>query len=352
MEITDHRRSCLSPCYVECWDLLVNCQERRICLCNLDEHLDSIEQLYEHLQCLVRDHEEANHYRTWSPGNLKSLAKFRNLPLPTNLEDSELPKLLRQSDTQHTFRLMDLPLELRHMIYSEVFYGNQVIDVTKIRSEQTSLLRTSHQIRDEATPIFFNEPRFLFTMSMINSTNNFALVNWEHHHWLDLIGPGNIEMIRHLSFYSRPDAWRHRLRIDLDDLSDFNWVITTSSLLACTGFEPKVRSLGQVREYFGDIFGKESDPSKRVIDAVDAIDESISIAHVATQNFQARYGAGKSVVPTIEGFHILARAAWEILHLTDQWNRPLSGKFDDYALDDEIPEDEVEADDGGETYSD
>jgi hypothetical protein len=40
------------------------------------------------------------------------------------------------------------------------------------------------------------------------------------------------------------------------------------------------------------------------------------------------------------------------LHLTDQWNRPLSGKFDDYALDDEIPEDEVEADDGGETYSD
>ncbi|KAG9648325.1 hypothetical protein KCU95_g1404, partial [Aureobasidium melanogenum] len=152
----------------ECRHMLRRCHIEDICLCSHIKLLYNIDERCLVLEGILRTVDEKHtSYSNWSNKNLKLLLKQRNIALPKKCTKLALAKRLKQSDSQHPFRLMDLPVEIRLRIYSMAIGDRQDLTISDYRNvAEPALLQTNRQIRSEATPVFYGSKSFRFELQM------------------------------------------------------------------------------------------------------------------------------------------------------------------------------------------
>ncbi|CAD0114126.1 unnamed protein product [Aureobasidium uvarum] len=260
--------------------LVSKCCEQKICFCkhklpeNHGKRCRAMERIIRGAT------EQPTPYSSWSVEDLLTEVKHRNIALPRKRTKGGLTKLLQQSDPPSSFRLMDLPVEVRLHIYGMAFDGGRTADLdvgSRRDVAEPALLHTSRQVRAEATPVFYSTPHFRFMLSVVEEDQKSTQwINDRGQIWLQHISLNNMKDLRLVSFRFQDVFDEYDLHIDLASRSVEDWLIP---------------------------FGSEP---------LDTVNKAI-------QDFQALCGQGEKVEPTIPGLAILAEAAHFILESRAMW---------------------------------
>jgi hypothetical protein len=107
-------------------------------------------------------------YEGLSVSDLQSFCKDRGLPSKAKTA-SRLARALEKADDNATFRLLDLPPEIRNMIYERY-----ISDLPNIRCLhiQPPLTLASRVLRSEALPLFYSCATFVFTIRSDTDVDN------------------------------------------------------------------------------------------------------------------------------------------------------------------------------------
>lgn len=161
-------------------DLVRQCAERKtICCCRIrsnPRHRDRADLAQTKTNCdmleriLLEDKcsPNENRYLTWTCDELRTALIQRGMDLPKNLEQSAMCEALQNEDKspRHPFRFMDLPLDVRVMIYERVFCGEPESKPFAASEPNCSLrhalLAVSQSVQNEAAYIFCRNNRFQF----------------------------------------------------------------------------------------------------------------------------------------------------------------------------------------------
>jgi hypothetical protein len=305
---------------------LILCGKKAICLCRHGKLPEKLNDLSEALVNIKLDNNgQYRRYLQWSMENLKLEAGRRNISLPdkdTMRTRLQLMQRLLESDPQYPFRLMDLPIEIRRRIYSMVLCSNENEngDTSTIRTSKTALLRTSRQVRLEASSVFYSNPYFRFKLELhpVNGEPEECFAH-DQYPWLESIGPQNVQMLRRVSFYFFGLHNEYNIHINLTETTGAAWRITTSYTVSCPCRRLETRSLMQLREHFGS--DSIPEPKKHILDT---IDQGIEAANRAVSEFRILCHSPAGIKTTVEGLKILAKAARSILLLSTEWHQRLA----------------------------
>jgi hypothetical protein len=112
---------------------------------------------------------------------------------------------LEEADKHRTFKLMDLPDELRVMIYKHALLSEGCFVVND--SKKPALLSASHQVRQEASPVFFQINEFELRVKYHDKKFGDRLgptrLAGKELRWLREIGSANVAEILNLSFVEK-----------------------------------------------------------------------------------------------------------------------------------------------------
>ncbi|KAG9953225.1 hypothetical protein KCU85_g1210, partial [Aureobasidium melanogenum] len=305
--------------YKEFTELLEKCCDEGICFCKhkLPENNGKRCRVLERIMREAK--EQPTLYSSWSVEDLQTEVRKRNIALPKKRSKAGLTKLLQQSDSSRPFRLMHLPAEVRLRIYAMAFDGGRTGDLdasSRADIAEPALLRTSRQIRDEATAVFYGTPYFRFHLPWLEEARErkewFAGSELK---WLQHISPTNLKDLRYVSFRLSLLFDVYDIQIDLASRSVDDWLIPYGSMrLTCPCQRQKRWTLAEWREKTSDMARPEN---QEIVSA--NFDECDKIAYKAIQDFHALCGQGDKIEPTIAGLAILAEAAHFILDSRDFW---------------------------------
>jgi hypothetical protein len=131
------------------------------------------------------------------------------------------------------FRFMDLPAEIREMIYHHAMRQGMIVEST--RRPFHFLLSVCSLIRKEASPIYFRVSRFALKLQPQPHTELTVLAfDRDTRNWFDLIGADRINDLRHVFFvFHNAKDQTHSARICVMDLwpfIDHHWRSPNNSL--------------------------------------------------------------------------------------------------------------------------
>jgi hypothetical protein len=136
---------------------------------------------------------------------LASISPHLNIPVRYSIIDDD-------SSDKPPFRLLDLPLEIRRIIYGHAMHTNEFfpkptfcppVMQTRRQSRPTfpALLSVCHQIRQEASPGFYRSGLFPLTLQPQPHTELTVLAfDRKTRAWFDLIGVKHTNSLRHVAF--------------------------------------------------------------------------------------------------------------------------------------------------------
>lgn len=128
----------------------------------LVKHQGVCKELY---NILHQDDLICNPYLTWSNEVLVTSLKQRGIALPRSRNKSEYALALQRADTTRTFAFMDLPQEIRLMVYEAALKSSAEDDHANLPNlkplTKPALLQTCRQIREEGTVVFYRINRFV-----------------------------------------------------------------------------------------------------------------------------------------------------------------------------------------------
>ncbi|KAL2033687.1 hypothetical protein VTO58DRAFT_104401 [Aureobasidium pullulans] len=184
-------------------------------------------------------------YLTWNNDDLKACLRQRRITIPRSYVKANYVKALVRNDKAHTFRFMDLPIELRFMIYNMALQfdtedPSRPGDLVYSEMVKPALLQTCRQIRQEGSAIFYRINRFF----LCYQKDEVLRFDPEYLQWmLDHVGTENLENLRYVTLVAfRP---RHKklfvIDIDLHCRDPRKWIVRKISknkhICSCKFFE-------------------------------------------------------------------------------------------------------------------
>ncbi|THV81288.1 hypothetical protein D6D29_05494 [Aureobasidium pullulans] len=145
-----------------------------------------------------------NNYLAWSRREIMNALIQRQILIPgiESMSRTHCRIALEEADDRRSFHLMQLPKEVRLMVYEAALSAED--DFVVRGSSKPALLSVSKQVQQEASEIFFRVNRFEFRIdhgyvspSRLGPRTQLCSVELQ---WLVNIGPENVANIRHLSF--------------------------------------------------------------------------------------------------------------------------------------------------------
>lgn len=148
---------------------------------------------------------------------LKLYLTQRGLPVVDHGNKATLKEQLEQADEDVTFRLCDLPPELRSIIFS--YYFDSIVEFNNARlKDQPPISCASRMIRRETLPLFFKRFAFTFECSQFAST-----LTAETGKYLSRTSAHSFALIRHLAIWN---GWDMKLTVDFHNNNKFSFKLT------------------------------------------------------------------------------------------------------------------------------
>lgn len=166
-----------------------------------------------------------NPYLSWSNENLIASLKQRGITLPRPRNKAAYALALQSADAIRTFTFMNLPQEIRLMVYEETLrfdeepYTNKPSGLKP--AIKPALLQTCRQIREEATPIFYRINRFVLRFGRGNSVTSYRTLSWMRRY----VGAADLEKLRYISLSRFHRHWSYHIRIDLNCRDPLRWTL-------------------------------------------------------------------------------------------------------------------------------
>lgn len=126
-----------------------------------------------------------------------------------NQKANLIASLDRADESREFHGFLELPPELRQRIY---VYAFSYPDNAHYR-QQPAISRTSHQIRKESLPVFYETNRFGFLVDRTGGA--YSLHQYVLEHWPVFTAPAYVAMIRHFELTLLGHDTRCRVKIDL-----------------------------------------------------------------------------------------------------------------------------------------
>ncbi|THX20720.1 hypothetical protein D6D12_10278 [Aureobasidium pullulans] len=229
-----------------------------------------------------------NPYHTWSFSDLSRSIKERGIKLPQNrnkrrgkkCKKKRTPKSLRKAlvkaDKSCNFRLMDLPTELRQLVY-EMAIPNSIsqseYEIGAKVEKMPALLHTSSQVRREASPIFYRNNYIKLRLTSPCESRPIYKCRDRFEHimgrnpsiWLPNIDSFQVESLRFVSFKFFWDCSKRRINMDLRSNDASHWTVLVCFFKLCTHSHEQL-TLGQWKKRF-ESEGK-SDMAQRVLELI------------------------------------------------------------------------------------
>lgn len=235
---------------------------------------------------------------------------------------------LEKADDRRSFHLMQLPKEVRLMVYEAALSAEDVFVVRG--SSKPALLSVSKQVQQEASEIFFRVNRFEFRIdhgyispSCLGPRTQLCSVELQ---WLVNIGPENVANIRHLSF-AHYDSWSTTIttQMDLSCLDASNCIRIRKKICKCPqACEKRFRqSLTEVlNDALSDMEYRDENGDQTIEDEIRGhgqhwaakLRKTIADLRTSFGRFRELCGTGKKVKPSVEGIKLLTLAAFLHCH--------------------------------------
>ncbi|THW96062.1 hypothetical protein D6D17_07471 [Aureobasidium pullulans] len=162
----------------------------------ITRHKRACNKLY---KLLRKDSLTRHPYLTWNNDDLKACLRQRGITIPRPYVKANYVKALMRKDKAHTFRFMDLPMELRYMIYN--------MALSSTRKNQAD------PIRQEGSAIFYRINRFF----LCYQKDEVLRFDPEYLQWmLDHVGTENLENLRYVTLVAFRPRHKKRFVIDID----------------------------------------------------------------------------------------------------------------------------------------
>lgn len=260
-----------------------------------------------------------NPHLEWSRQDILSALQNRQIAIsePDSESRCKCRLALEIADKTATFRFLELPKEVRMLVYEQALLHQGVFKPDS--HTPPALLQINQQVRQESREIFFSINCFrLRTRRCIirrsdktAKTHQTVRLHPYDLEWLQMIGSENVVRLRRLSFITRlgiNGGKGIQLDLSLPDVS--RW----AQPLKCGCRECQTKAPWTVGQQI-----EKSDKKKKWLDSccsnpeililyTKALEEEIRTrdsAQMAVNGFGERYGKGKSVKPTIEGLELL-----------------------------------------------
>ncbi|KAH0360131.1 hypothetical protein KCU65_g9575, partial [Aureobasidium melanogenum] len=222
----------------------------------------------------------------------------------------------RGASRTRSLRFPDLPKEIRTMIYRYALRRRSV------ENSFPALLAVNRQMREEASPTFYHENRFLLNLQPQPHTESVELgFDGKTHEWLALIGPKHVTNLRRVVFtFPGSELYHfeyneHHINLSRRDAGPWKFTINLNS-------EKVVRSLqGDLDEADDKFYYTETADFLRFLGAPvsDALvnhfmqkairryTNTLRRCQRVMDQFSDLCGEGKLVKPTIEGLEMIGR---------------------------------------------
>ena len=181
----------------------------------ITRHKRACKKLY---KLLRKDSLTRRPYLTWNNDDLKACLRQRGITIPRPYVKANYVKALMRNDKAHTFRFMDLPMELRFMIYNMALQfdtedPSRPGDLVYSEMVKPALLQTCRQIRQEGSAIFYRINRFF----LCYQKDEVLRFDPEYLQWmLDHVGTENLENLRYVTLVAFRPRHKKRFVIDID----------------------------------------------------------------------------------------------------------------------------------------
>lgn len=144
-----------------------------------------------------------------------------------DMEDIQTYDTSIESSVQdRPFKLMHLASEIRLLIYGHAMHNDGIQDFFH------PLLSVCHQVRKEASPVFFRSERFPLVLQPQPRTDMIVLAfDGKTRNWFNLIGDEHIHTLRHVVFEFPPvekfiiAASRYSIDLSCNDASDWEYQV-------------------------------------------------------------------------------------------------------------------------------
>ncbi|CAD0094583.1 unnamed protein product [Aureobasidium mustum] len=188
----------------------------------LSHHRAACQKVY---GILYRDDLRRIPYLTWSDDVLVTSLKQRRITLPRQRVRAVYVSKLQHADVTRTFAFMDLPQEIRLMVYEfalqfdEDFYTKKPYGLKP--ATKPALLQTCSQIREEATPIFYRINRFLLRFGKDDSATSCRTLSWMKRY----VSATDLQNLRYITLSSFHYGWSYHIKIDLNCRDPLKWTL-------------------------------------------------------------------------------------------------------------------------------
>ncbi|KAI4849239.1 hypothetical protein E4T44_03469 [Aureobasidium sp. EXF-8845] len=220
---------------------------------------------------------------------------------------------LEEADEHRTFQLMDLPDELRVMIYEHALLSEGCFVVND--SKKPALLSVSRQVRQEASPLFFQINKFELRVKYHDNKFSDGLgptrLAGRELRWLKGIGSENVARIRNLSFVEKHVADIHPTHLDLSHLQASQCARVRRCDTMCGECNASTRTLvaAELESYLKAVTNPLSQRPLGLMPWLQArikrTEENIDNLQDIVDKFAILCGSGKDVRPTIQGIDLL-----------------------------------------------
>ncbi|KAI5206681.1 hypothetical protein E4T39_02280 [Aureobasidium subglaciale] len=274
-----------------------------------------------------------NPYLTWNCHEVMAALKQRQVFIAglETMSSFKCRTALQEADEQRSFRFLDLPKEVRMLIYEDAVLKE--VDWVVRGSSKPALLSVSRLIQQEASVAFFKVNRFqlhIYTqglsgvaLRLLDYPSPSSGLHRAELQWFTVMGVDNLAKIRHLSFTSKPNIMRVGQKTELDLLCLQATTCRTSVGTACScGKGCKFQTQRSLSDELASQY-KQLEYAKTTeyafISAEMTLDAMRQIARLKTrianlqeamERFGRLCGAHKRVKPSAEGLELLARAVY------------------------------------------